>query len=178
MPPTSEPDGTSGRCPPTFCTHIWGTPRAGRRATRAVDLRTAVGLASPSPTRQAFADGVSLPSELPLTGLRHTWATLALERDIHTRVVRERLGHSMIAITLGIYGQVAPTLHDEAGRARRRPWLAEAGAFSGIADPVAARSVRRRSPQLRRVLRAAGRGRLRSDTHGAQPEAPRRLARQ
>lgn len=51
---------------------------------------------------------------LPLKGLRHTWATLALERGIHPRVVQERLGHSTIAITLGIYSHVAPTLHDQA----------------------------------------------------------------
>jgi integrase len=53
-----------------------------------------------------------LPS-LTLKGLRHTWATLALERGVHPRVVQERL-HSTIAITLGIYSHVAPTLHDEA----------------------------------------------------------------
>ncbi|MEA2686470.1 MAG: hypothetical protein QOE93_1665, partial [Actinomycetota bacterium] len=46
---------------------------------------------------------------LTLKGLRHTWATLALERGIHPRVVQERLGHSTIAITLGIYSHVAPT---------------------------------------------------------------------
>lgn len=51
---------------------------------------------------------------LTLKGLRHTWATLALERGVHPRVVQERLGHSTIAITLGIYSHVAPTLHDEA----------------------------------------------------------------
>ena len=51
---------------------------------------------------------------LTLHGLRHTWATLALERGIHPRVVQERLGHSTIAITLGIYSHVSPTLHDEA----------------------------------------------------------------
>lgn len=51
---------------------------------------------------------------LTLKGLRHTWATLALESGIHPRVVQERLGHSTIAITLGIYSHVAPTLHDEA----------------------------------------------------------------
>jgi integrase len=51
---------------------------------------------------------------MSLHGLRHTWATLALERGIHPRVVQERLGHSTIAITLGIYSHVAPTLHDEA----------------------------------------------------------------
>jgi integrase len=53
---------------------------------------------------------------LTLQGLRHTWATLALERGIHPRVVQERLGHSTIAITLGVYSHVAPTLHDEAAQ--------------------------------------------------------------
>ena len=41
---------------------------------------------------------------LTLHGLRHTWATLALEQEIHPRIVQERLGHS-------------PTLHDEAAQA-------------------------------------------------------------
>ncbi len=58
-------------------------------------------------------DCLGLP-RLTLHGLRHTWATLALEQGIHPRVVQERLGHSTIAITLGIYSHVAPTLHDEA----------------------------------------------------------------
>jgi integrase len=31
-------------------------------------------------------------------------------------VGQERLGHSTIAITLGIYSHVAPTLHDEAAQ--------------------------------------------------------------
>jgi len=53
---------------------------------------------------------------LTLQGLRHTWATLAPERGVHPRVVQERLGHSTIAITLGIYSHVSPTLHDEAAR--------------------------------------------------------------
>lgn len=51
---------------------------------------------------------------LTLKGLRHTWATLALEQGVHPRVVQERLGHATIAVTLGIYSHVAPTLHDEA----------------------------------------------------------------
>lgn len=57
--------------------------------------------------------GMDIP-RLTLKGLRHTWATLALEQGIHPRVVQERLGHSTIAITLGIYSHVSPTLHDEA----------------------------------------------------------------
>ena len=51
---------------------------------------------------------------LTLHGLRHTWATLALEQRVHPRVVQERLGHATIAITIGIYSHVSPTLHDEA----------------------------------------------------------------
>ena len=51
---------------------------------------------------------------LTLHGLRHTWATLALERGIHPRVVQERFGHSTISITLGMYSHVGPTLHDDA----------------------------------------------------------------
>ena len=51
---------------------------------------------------------------LTLHGLRHTWAPLALEQGVHPRVVQERLGHATIAITLGIYSHVSPTLHDEA----------------------------------------------------------------
>ena len=39
-----------------------------------------------------------------------------LKQGIHPRVVQERLGHSTIAITLGIYSHVSPTLHDEVAR--------------------------------------------------------------
>jgi len=66
-----------------------------------------------SNTFKRRAKQLGLPP-LTLKGLRHTWATLALEQGIHPRVVQERLGHSTIAITLGIYSHVAPTLHDEA----------------------------------------------------------------
>ena len=51
---------------------------------------------------------------IPLHGLRHTWATLALQMDVHPRVVQERLGHSNIAITLQTYSHVLPIMHDDA----------------------------------------------------------------
>ncbi len=51
---------------------------------------------------------------LTVKGLRHTWATLALEQGIHPKVVQERLGHSTVNITLQVYSHVSPTLHDEA----------------------------------------------------------------
>lgn len=72
----------------------------------------------PDAVSAAFVRRVKKAGLPPLTlkGLRHTWATLALERGIHQRVVQERLGHSTIAITLGIYSHVAPTLHDEAAQ--------------------------------------------------------------
>lgn len=53
---------------------------------------------------------------IPLHGLRHTWATLALQAGVHPRVVQERLGHSTIAITLGVYSHVSPKL--DAGAAK------------------------------------------------------------
>lgn len=37
-----------------------------------------------------------------------------LPQGIRPPVVQERLGHSTIAITLGIYSHVSPTLHDQA----------------------------------------------------------------
>ncbi len=59
------------------------------------------------------AEQYGLP-RLTLHGLRHTWATLALEQGVHPRVVQERLGHATIAITLGLYSHVSQTLHDDA----------------------------------------------------------------
>lgn len=51
---------------------------------------------------------------IPVHGLRHTWATLALKAGVHPRVVQERLGHSTIAITLEIYSHVTPGMGREA----------------------------------------------------------------
>lgn len=70
----------------------------------------------PDAVSEAFLRRVNsygLP-RISLHGLRHTWATIALERGIHPRVVQERFGHSTISITLGMYSHVGPTLHDEA----------------------------------------------------------------
>jgi integrase len=53
-------------------------------------------------------------SRITLHGLRHTWATLALATGVHPKIVQERLGHSVIAVTLDLYSHTTPTLHDEA----------------------------------------------------------------
>jgi integrase len=51
--------------------------------------------------------------KLTVHGLRHTWATLALQAGVQPKVVQERLGHSVIAVTLRVYSHVTPTLHAE-----------------------------------------------------------------
>jgi integrase len=49
-----------------------------------------------------------------LHDLRHTHATLALQRGIHPKVVSERLGHASIAITLDTHSHAIPALEREA----------------------------------------------------------------
>lgn len=65
--------------------------------------------------------------ELPLISvheLRHSWATLAMQAGVHVKVVQERLGHSTVAITLGTYSHVSPTMQRDAAQL-------VAGAFLG-----------------------------------------------
>ena len=47
-------------------------------------------------------------------GLRHTWATIALQANVHPKVVQERLGHSSIAITLDTYSHAIPAMQEDA----------------------------------------------------------------
>jgi len=49
--------------------------------------------------------------------LRHTAATLLLERGINPKVVSELLGHSHVAVTLGIYSHVMPHMQEQAATA-------------------------------------------------------------
>lgn len=49
--------------------------------------------------------------------LRHTYATLALRAGVNPKTVQERLGHSNVAITLGIYTHVTERDHQEAADA-------------------------------------------------------------
>lgn len=51
---------------------------------------------------------------IPLHGLQHTWATLALQAGVHPKVDQERLGHANVGITLNIYSHVAPSMHGDA----------------------------------------------------------------
>ena len=45
-----------------------------------------------------------------LHDLRHTAATLLLERGVHPKIVQELLGHSTINLTLDTYSHVMPGL--------------------------------------------------------------------
>jgi integrase len=49
-----------------------------------------------------------------LHDLRHTCATLALQANIHPKVISEMLGHATIAITLDTYSHAIPAMQDEA----------------------------------------------------------------
>ncbi len=51
---------------------------------------------------------------LVLHGLRHTWATLALEEGIDIKIVSERLNHSSTHVTQGIYTHVTPPMQSDA----------------------------------------------------------------
>lgn len=56
---------------------------------------------------------LELPT-LSVHGLRHTWATLALQAGVHPKVVQERLGHAQISVTLDTYSHVTPAMDREA----------------------------------------------------------------
>ena len=46
--------------------------------------------------------------QIPLHGLRHTYATLALATGVNPRIVSARLGHATVALTLDVYSHVLP----------------------------------------------------------------------
>jgi integrase len=41
---------------------------------------------------------------------------MAVSQGVHPKIVQERLGHSVIAVTLALYSHTTPTLHDEAAK--------------------------------------------------------------
>jgi len=49
--------------------------------------------------------------------LRHSHATLMLKRNVHPKIVSERLGHSRVALTLDTYSHVLPNMQTEAAAA-------------------------------------------------------------
>ncbi len=53
-------------------------------------------------------------SYLSVHGLRHSWATFALQAGVYPKIVQERLGHSTISITLDVYSHVNPAMDADA----------------------------------------------------------------
>ena len=49
-----------------------------------------------------------------LDDLRHTYATIRLQQNVHPKVVSERLGHSSVAFTMTVYQHVMPGLQAQA----------------------------------------------------------------
>jgi integrase len=58
-------------------------------------------------------DAAGLP-KIRLYDLRHTCATIMLQKGIHPKVVSERLGHEGSVITLDIYSHVLPSMQKDA----------------------------------------------------------------
>ena len=56
-------------------------------------------------------------SDIRFHDLRHTCATLLLPRNVNPKIACEMLGHSSIAIILGTYSHVLPTMQENAIRA-------------------------------------------------------------
>ena len=50
-------------------------------------------------------------------GLRHSHASHMLASNVHPKIVQERLGHSSIAITMGIYSHLMPNMQVDAADA-------------------------------------------------------------
>ena len=59
----------------------------------------------------------SISSSGSFRGLRHAYATLALKKNIHPKIVSEALGHSKIGITLDLYSHVIPDMQQYAADA-------------------------------------------------------------
>jgi integrase len=53
-----------------------------------------------------------LPEQFRAHDLRHTCASLMIGLGAHPKLVMERLGHSDISITMGVYGHVFESLHE------------------------------------------------------------------
>ena len=51
---------------------------------------------------------------IPLHGLRHTYASLALAKGVNAAIVSRRLGHATVAFTLDVYSHVLPQVDAEA----------------------------------------------------------------
>ena len=82
--------------PPPSCSRRYRNALAAQRVADAAAMRDA-----------------SFPS-ISLYELRHTQATMLLRRNVHPKIVAERLGHARVASTLDIYSHVTPDMQAQA----------------------------------------------------------------
>lgn len=61
-----------------------------------------------------LARAAELPTELTPYSLRHSCASLLLQRNVPLKVVSERLGHASIALTADTYSHVHPSMQKQA----------------------------------------------------------------
>ncbi|NOU92246.1 tyrosine-type recombinase/integrase [Paenibacillus sp. LMG 31456] len=50
---------------------------------------------------------------IPFHSLRHTHATMLIEKNVNVKVISERLGHSKIGVTLDVYSHVLPSMQQD-----------------------------------------------------------------
>ena len=67
----------------------------------------------PSRRYETIATPITIINQAP-TGLRHTWATIALNNNVHLKVVSDRLNHSITDITARVYSHVTRPIAQEA----------------------------------------------------------------
>lgn len=58
-----------------------------------------------------------IPAPFTPHDLRHTYATMMLEMDVHLTIVQKQLGHSSIQVTSDIYSHLSNRVQDTAGAA-------------------------------------------------------------
>jgi integrase len=92
-----------------FVAPAGGPPRRSTFRTRVFDPAV----------RRAGLDG------LTFHGLRHTAAGLMIEAGAHIEAIKQRLGHSSIRVTSGVYGSLLPTV-DQSVTAEREARFAPA----------------------------------------------------
>ncbi|QWU13369.1 Site-specific recombinase XerD [Paenibacillus sophorae] len=80
-----------------FCT-VFGTPCTPRNLSRAYN---------------SLLKEIDVP-KITFHELRHTQATLLLTKNVHPKVVSERLGHSSVKITLDTYSHMLPEMQEVA----------------------------------------------------------------
>ena len=73
---------------------------------------------------------------MTLHGLRHTWASLALQAGINPKVVSERLGHTTVSFTLDTYWHVMPGMKEDAAARVASPRVQRLGLHFGCSHGV------------------------------------------